>query len=59
MGARLDRNGAVTGQAFWIWVLLCLGGWVAAVWLLAAWNDHDDQLEQYRFPYRDDDEVDR
>ena len=49
----------MSGQTFWIWVVICLAGWVAAVWLLAAWNDHDDQLESYRFPYCDDDEVDR
>ena len=50
---------AVSGQAFWIWVLLCLGAWFVSVWLLAAWNDHDDDLEPYRYPYNDDEDGDR
>ena len=48
----------MSGQGWWLWVLLCLGAAFVSVHLLAAWNDHGDQLESYRFPYRDD-EVDR
>jgi hypothetical protein len=49
----------VSGQLFWLWVAICLAGWCAAVFLLGAWLDHDDDLESYRFPYNDDDEADR
>lgn len=49
----------MSGQGFWLWVLLCLGGWVVSVWLLAAWNDHDDDLVEYRHPPFDDDGADR
>ncbi len=50
----------MTGQTFWIWVVICLAGWFAAVWLLAAWRDHNDDLANYRWPIDNDDtEVDR
>ena len=49
----------MSGQTFWIWVVICLAGWFVSVWLLAAWNDHTDQLESYRFPYRDDEDGNR
>jgi hypothetical protein len=46
----------MSGERFWIWVLLCVAGWFVAVWLMAAWNSTDDDLAPYRFPYRDDDQ---
>jgi hypothetical protein len=48
----------VSGQTWWMWVVICIAAWVAAVFLIAAWLDHDDDLEQYRFPYNDDDNWD-
>ena len=30
-------------------------GWVAAVFLLGAWLDHDDDLAEYRWPIDDED----
>ena len=49
----------MTGGTWWLWMAICVAAWFAAVWLIAAWLDHDDDLESYRFPYREDDEVDR
>ncbi len=49
----------MSGERWWLWVAICVAAWFASVWLIAAWLDHDDDLESYRFPYREDDEVDR
>jgi hypothetical protein len=37
----------VSGELFWLWVVICLLGWVAAVFLIAAWLDHDDDLDRF------------
>jgi len=46
----------VTGQAWWLWMAICVAAWFAAVWLIAAWLDHDDDLAPYRWPVDDDEE---
>jgi hypothetical protein len=48
----------VSGQTWWMWVTICVVAWVAAVFLLGAWLDHDDDLAEYRHPPFDNDEVD-
>ena len=44
----------MSGQTWWMWVAICVAGWVAAVFLLGAWLDHDDDLAEYRHPPFDD-----
>ena len=46
----------MSGQLWWMWVGICVLGWVAAVFLLGAGLDHDDDLADYRFPYNDDED---
>jgi hypothetical protein len=47
----------VSGQAWWLWVAICVTGWYVAIRLLAWWTDNDDDLAPYRYPYRDDEGV--
>jgi hypothetical protein len=46
----------MSGLEFWIWAVVYVGAFIATVFLVAAWFDHDDDLAPYRFPYRDDDQ---
>ena len=49
----------MSGLEFWIWFLVYPALFVATVFLIAAWRDHDDDLSAigtHRWPLDEDDE---
>lgn len=49
----------MSGERWWLWMAVCVVGWLAAAWLLSLWAGapEDDRLAigEHRWPIDDED----